>query len=571
MSDQARNLKLSTHKRGGCSPMIEHVFPQAMLLEREKQLITALSACAGAYYDFNVTKNVILGTPIQVIDGVAYSIHEAVGLPPHCPYMQVVKFWGNKLAPEEQPAFFDFFDVENLKRRYAEGKRFMTHTYWTKDVLGNPMLAEQTIQLYEDSTNGDILAITFVKDLKPLDELAAKERQARKEAEAALKLANNANKAKSTFLFNMSHDIRTPMNAIMGFANIIAENVDNPLIVQDAIAKVQKSSNILLTLLNEVLDLARIESGKQQLDSVPCDLSKLLQNIRSILESNIESANLCYEIINQLDNPLVICDQIKINQIMLNLLSNAIKFTPKGGHITFGIKQSGAVANGMAEYCLVVKDTGIGMSESFQKRAFNAFEKERSATDSGIEGTGLGLAIVKKLVDLMDGHMEMRSELGQGTEFAIYLRLPVLQAMTSKPCPTQSKNSDQLKGKRILLVEDNELNREIANLTLTKADMLVEEAENGMIAVDKLINAQPDYYDLVLMDIQMPIMDGYKATQEIRSLPQQELANIPIVAMTANSFDDDKRKAFEVGMNAHVAKPINVPKLLKVLSGLLVK
>ena len=571
MSDQARNLKLSTHKRGGCSPMIEHVFPQAMLLEREKQLITALSACAGAYYDFNVTKNVILGTPIQVIDGVAYSIHEAVGLPPHCPYMQVVEFWGNKLAPEEQPAFFDFFDVENLKRRYAEGKRFMSHTYWTKDVLGNPMLAEQTIQLYEDSTNGDILAITFVKDLKPLDELAAKERQARKEAEAALKLANNANKAKSTFLFNMSHDIRTPMNAIMGFANIIAENVDNPLIVQDAIAKVQKSSNILLTLLNEVLDLARIESGKQQLDSVPCDLSKLLQNIRSILESNIESANLCYEIINQLDNPLVICDQIKINQIMLNLLSNAIKFTPKGGHITFGIKQSGAVANGMAEYCLVVKDTGIGMSESFQKRAFNAFEKERSATDSGIEGTGLGLAIVKKLVDLMDGHMEMRSELGQGTEFAIYLRLPVLQAMTSKPCPTQSKNSDQLKGKRILLVEDNELNREIANLTLTKADMLVEEAENGMIAVDKLINAQPDYYDLVLMDIQMPIMDGYKATQEIRSLPQQELANIPIVAMTANSFDDDKRKAFEVGMNAHVAKPINVPKLLKVLSGLLVK
>ena len=485
--------------------------------------------------------------------------------------MQVVEFWGNKLAPEEQPAFFDFFDVENLKRRYAEGKRFMTHTYWTKDVLGNPMLAEQTIQLYEDSTNGDILAITFVKDLKPLDELAAKERQARKEAEASLKLANNANKAKSTFLFNMSHDIRTPMNAIMGFANIIAENVDNPLIVQDAITKVQKSSNVLLTLLNEVLDLARIESGKQQLDSVPCDLSKLLQNIRSILESNIESASLCYEIINQLDNPLVICDQIKINQIMLNLLSNAIKFTPKGGHITFGIKQSEAVANGMAEYCLVVKDTGIGMSESFQKLAFNAFERERSATDSGIEGTGLGLAIVKKLVDLMDGHIEMRSELGQGTEFAIYLRLPVLQAMTSKPCPTQPKNSAQLKGKRILLVEDNELNREIANLTLTKAGMLVEEAENGMIAVDKLINAQPDYYDLVLMDIQMPVMDGYKATQEIRSLPQQELANIPIVAMTANSFDDDKRKAFEVGMNAHVAKPIDVPKLLEVLSGLLVK
>ena len=174
-------------------------------------------------------------------------------------------------------------------------------------------------------------------------------------------------------------------------------------------------------------------------------------------------------------------------------------------------------------------------------------------------------------MDLMDGHMEMRSELGQGTEFAIYLRFPVLQAMTSKPCPTQLKNSAQLKGKRILLVEDNELNREIANLTLTKAGMLVEEAENGMIAVDKLINAQPDYYDLVLMDIQMPVMDGYKATQEIRSLPQQELANIPIVAMTANSFDDDKRKAFEVGMNAHVAKPIDVPKLLEVLSGLLVK
>ena len=454
---------------------------------------------------------------------------------------------------------------------HAEGKRFMSHTYWTKDVLGNPMLAEQTIQLYEDSTNGDILAITFVKDLKPMDELASKERQARKEAEAALKLANNAHKAKSTFLFNMSHDIRTPMNAIMGFANIIAENVDNPLIVQDAIAKVQKSSNVLLTLLNEVLDLARIESGKQQLDSVPCDLSKLLQNIRSILESNIETASLSYEIINQLDNPLVICDQIKINQIMLNLLSNAIKFTPKGGHLSFGIKQTGAVENSMAEYCLVVKDTGIGMSESFQERAFNAFERERSATDSGIEGTGLGLAIVKKLVDLMQGRMKMRSELGRGTEFAIYVHLPVLQALASKPRPTQQKSASQLANKRILLVEDNELNREIANLILAKEGMLVEEAENGMIAVDKIINSQPGYYDLVLMDIQMPVMDGYRATQEIRSLPQQELAQIPIVAMTANSFDDDKRKASDVGMNAHIAKPICVPKLLDVLNILLAK
>lgn len=550
--------------------MIEHIFPQAMLVEREKQLITALSTCAGAYYDFNVSKNIILGTPIQVIDGVAYSIHDTVGLPPHCPYMQVIQFWGSKLDPKEQPAFFDFFDVENLKRRYAQGERYMAHTYWTKDVLGNPMLAEQTIQLYEDSTNGDILAITFVKDLKPMDELAAKERQARKEAEAALKLANSANKAKSSFLFNMSHDIRTPMNAIMGFANIIAENVENPLIVQDAISKVQQSSKVLLNLLNEVLDLARIESGKQQLDSVPCDFTKLLQDILSILETNIVAAGLNYELINKLDNPVVLCDKLKINQIMLNLLSNAIKFTPKGGKISFGIEQIGPVSGGMANYCLTVKDTGIGMSESFQERAFDAFERERSSTDSGVEGTGLGLAIVKRLVDLMQGHMDMHSELGKGSEFNIYLHLPVLQTLAPQPSCAKQRTTINLSGKRVLLVEDNELNREIATLILTKEGLLVEEAVNGMIAVDMVMKSQPGYYDLILMDIQMPVMDGYRASMEIRSLSQPELAQIPIVAMTANSFDDDKKRSFAAGMNAHISKPIDVPKLLEALNELLV-
>lgn len=549
--------------------MLKNVFAPEMLQIREVQLMRALSSCAGVYYDINVTKNAIIGTPVQVIDDVEYSVLEAAGLSEDCLYTEFIEYWGKQLEPEEQGDFNDFFSVENLLKCYGEGQRRLVYTYWTQDVLGNPMLAEQSILLYEDITTKDVLGLTYVKDMKTVQELRDKEAESKRKLQQALEKAERASQAKSTFLLNMSHDIRTPMNIIMGFSDIIEKNVGNEEIVGDAIAKLKSSSEILMRLLNDALDLARIESGKVELDVVANNLRSFTTKIANIFEEGMRRNGVEFVTECNITDECLMYDSLKLTEIVVNLLGNAQKFTPAGGRVTFRVTQLGETRNGKANFEFRVIDTGIGMSEDFQKNAFNEFEREKTSTDSGLKGTGLGLAIVKRLIDLMKGEIRIVSELGKGSEMIFTLSL---QIQPQEEIDAESITPEELEtfsGKRVLLVEDNVLNREIAGGILLDEGFVVEEAENGMIAVNKVLHSKPGYYDLILMDIQMPIMDGYTATREIRGQENETLSQIPIIAMTANAFADDQQKCFNAGMNGHIAKPIVSKKMIEVVSRVL--
>lgn len=515
--------------------------------------------------------------------------------------------------------------------------------------------------------------------------------------------AENAERAKTMFLSNMSHDIRTPMNAIIGYATLAATNIDNKERMQDYLSKILSSSNHLLSLINDVLDMSRIESGRVDIEETECSLPDMLHDLRNILQSQITANQLDFYIdtIDVIDED-VYCDKLHLNQVLLNLLGNAIKFTPAGGAVSLIFRQKPGAPEGYAAYEIRVKDTGIGMSQEFLKHVFEPFEREQNSTVSGIQGTGLGMAIAKNIVDMMGGTIEVKSEQGKGTEFILNLELrlqserkkvevvkeleglhalvvdddyticdsvakmlvqlglradwtmsgreavlhakhacelgdefdayiidwqlpdfngieiarriraeigetvPIIiltaydwssiedearaagvTAFCNKPIFVSSlrdallsalgkpdenvehavlpKPDVSLKGKRILLVEDNELNREIAQEILAESGFVVETAEDGSYAVEMVANSEPGYFDLILMDVQMPIMNGYEATKAIRKLHDPKLANIPIIAMTANAFNEDKREALASGMNDHTAKPIDMEQLFETL------
>ncbi len=374
--------------------------------------------------------------------------------------------------------------------------------------------------------------------------------------------------AKSTFLFNASHDIRTPMNAIQGYARIIAENVNNPDIVQDAIQKIIQSGDMLSTLVNDVLEISRIERGKAEVEQRPMDMKVHIDKLYELFTFDMEQVGINFIMDNRIEHSMVLGDDLKLTRIAMNLLSNAKKFTPSGGTVIFGVEESGYVGD-MAYYTLYVRDTGIGMSSEFQTKAFEQFERERSSTESGVSGSGLGLAIIKRLCELMNAQYHIESELGKGTEISV--KVPLKLAKEIIVSDEGTVDYDMFRGKRILLVEDNEFNREIALYTLESANFVVDQAENGFIAVDKLLKIEPGYYDLILMDIQMPIMDGYTATKEIRNISDKKIANIPIIAMTANAFDEDKQKCLSVGMNGHIGKPLDVDVLMKEIARILIR
>ena len=389
-------------------------------------------------------------------------------------------------------------------------------------------------------------------------------------AEDALHVAESANKAKSTFLSNMSHDIRTPMNAIIGFTTLALSSITEQEKVKDYLGKILSSSNHLLSLINDILDMSRIESGKVVLEEQETNLAVLADELEHLLSEQAKAQGLELKVdYSKLRDRDVFCDKTRLNQVLLNLLSNAVKFTPAGGHVSFTLTQLEQLSPGKGVYEIRVKDDGIGMTAEFAKRVFEPFERERTSTVSKIQGTGLGMAIAKNIIDMMGGTIDLHTKKGEGTEFVLRLEL-VLQ---TQPKPVEAKqqellpeaSSESFAGKRLLLVEDNELNREIACMILCKYGFELETAENGQEAVEMVAAAAPGYYDLVLMDIQMPIMDGHEATRRIRALENPELAKVPIVAMTANAFDEDRRAAKDCGMNGFISKPINMQEVIQAL------
>lgn len=580
------------------------------------------------------------------------------------------------------------YDVEYRLLTKNDGWRwFHAAGRWSRRDDGSPI---SVVGLFVD-----------IDDEKKLKEQLEKQKV---DLEDALAAAQHANRAKTAFLNNMSHDIRTPMNAIIGFTSLAATHMDNREQVQDYLAKIATSSNHLLSLINDVLDMSRIESGKVKIEEKEVSLPEIMHDLKTIVQADITSRQLEFYIDTaDVVNEHILCDRLRLNQVLLNLLSNAMKFTKPGGIVGVRILQKGNAAAGYASYEIQVKDTGIGMSPEFLEHVFEPFERERTSTVSGIQGTGLGMAITKNIVDMMNGTISVASEVGKGTTFTVSLQfrtcsgpveqavIPQLQGLRAlvvdddfhtcssvtkmlstigmRPDWTTSGKEAVLRvqladeqgdeyaayiidwlmpdmnglevvrrirgivgdekliiiltaydwsdieeeareagvtafcskpiflselrkilespfadfheedavledhtcfeGKRILLVEDNELNQEITVEILQEAGFVIEVADDGTVAVEKMSQAESGQYELILMDIQMPLMNGYEATRRIRALDDPEIANIPIIAMTANAFEEDRQEALEAGMNGHIAKPIDVPKLLELLRELL--
>ena len=390
-------------------------------------------------------------------------------------------------------------------------------------------------------------------------------------AELAKDRAEESNQAKTTFLFNMSHDIRTPMNAIIGYTTIAGREGTTIEEMRGYLKKIDASSHHLLALINDLLDMSRIESGKMELEPVPTDLIKTFDDVRDMFATQMAEKRIDFTVdTGGITESRVLCDENRLNRVLMNLVSNAYKFTPEGGSISVTAREINADTNReISQYQFRVKDSGIGMSPEFAERVFEAFERERNSTVSGIQGTGLGMAITKSIVDLMGGVIEVETAPGVGTEFIINVAfdLPELSAPDVRDdTESEAPAAMDFTGVKLLLVEDNFVNREIATLILQESGFVLDTAENGREAVDKVTASAPGDYDAILMDIQMPVMDGYEATRAIRGLEDPALADIPIIAMTANAFSEDKKAAEAAGMNGHIAKPIDVPSMMATLA-----
>ncbi len=385
--------------------------------------------------------------------------------------------------------------------------------------------------------------------------------------------AVEGNLAKSQFLFNMSHDIRTPMNAILGYTRL-ARNEDVSDTVSGYLTKIETSGERLLDLINDVLEMSRIENGKLELAFGLADLGEIFRDMHDLFAGQMRQKGLDFSVhSDQVKDRFVWCDRKNLNRVLLNLLSNAYKFTPEGGSVSASIWETGTSDDGYASYEIRVRDTGIGMSPEFAEKMFNAFERERSSTESGLEGTGLGLAITKSIIDLMDGSIDVLTSPGGGTEVIVRFKFRLASEedleREAKDSEKEPDEAESLAGRRVLLVEDNAINAELARMILEQMGMEVDTAENGKIAVERIEQSGACAYDVVLMDIQMPVMDGYTATRQIRALSDPALASVPILAMTANAFQEDVKAAEDAGMQAHIPKPIDVDTLEKTLKTVL--
>ena len=670
---------------------------KAVMDRKERQYRIAIMSTAFSAFEFNLTQDRIEQDVTRTIDGNTVSLLEKIGLSAPCPASLCFEKWRDFILEESLEEYNDATNLENLKRRFKQGEAEVTVDYWGWTSKDQQMCVRQSFIMTRDERTNDIMVMVLSRDITAQ---VQKQREQTQALQDALMQAQHANNAKTTFLSNMSHDIRTPMNAIIGFTTLAVSHIDNKSQVEDCLQKVLSSSNHLLSLINDILDMSRIESGKVQVMEQECNISELTHNLVNIIQPQVKAKQLelFIDTLN-VNNEDVMADPLKLSQVFVNLLSNAVKYTPAGGTVSFRIQQQTTFHRGYGDYVFIVKDNGIGMTEEFIEHIFEPFEREASTTKTGIQGTGLGMAITKNIVDMMGGNISVQSEKGKGSEFRVELSLklqdveknaaqikeleglrtlvvdddcdscesvtrmlkqiglraewtvsgkeavhrakrahdegdsyhtyiidwqmpemsglevtrkirsavgqeaPIIiltaydwteieedamsagvTAFCAKPLFMSDLKSALLTanhliekekevswtvadfgGKHILLVEDNELNREIAEAILEETGFIVESAPDGTDAVEMFGKSEEGYYDAILMDVQMPVMDGYEATRTIRALSRKDAKTIPIIAMTANAMEEDKETALKNGMNAHISKPLDVELFLSVL------
>lgn len=481
-------------------------------------------------------------------------------------FPNVLSSWSDLLHPDDRDRV--------LKQYYAAiedytGKSIYDAEYrlLTRDRGYRWFRARGKLSRRKDGT--PITYVGMFVDITERKEKDEKLEEQRKLLEKALASAQKASQAKTMFLNNMSHDIRTPMNAIIGFTNLAATHLDNSELVQDYLGKIAASSSHLLSLINDVLDMSRIESGKVTLNETPCSLPQILDELHSIILADLNAKKLTFHLDDSaLIHPYVVCDRLRLNQVLLNVLSNSLKFTPDGGSIFVTAAEREGDDKDTAVYEFCIRDTGIGMAPEFLEHIFEPFERERTSTVSGIQGTGLGMSITKNLVEIMNGRITVDSRQGHGSTFTFTFPFRLCEAPEEQKAPDCTP-PQTLAGRHLLLAEDNELNQEIAVTILEEAGCTVDVASDGAQAVEKVRHCGDNPYDLILMDIQMPVMDGIEAAKAIRSMDNLHLAGLPIVAMTANAFEEDRQRVLSAGMNGHLGKPIDIGKLFSTLQNIL--
>ena len=665
---------------------------------KERQYRIAIASSAFSTFEFNLSRDQILHDIVCTLGGETHSLLERSGLSAPCAASECFAKWEDFVLPESLEIYRKIVNIDYLRKCFAQGEAEVEVDYWGSAPEHDPVCVRQSFVMTQEDDTGDIVVMVVSKEIT---DQVCRQREQTQALQDALMQAQHANRAKTTFLSNMSHDIRTPMNAIIGFTTIAVSHIDNKEQVRDCLQKVLSSSNHLLSLINDILDMSRIESGKVQINEQECNISELMHNLVNIIQPQVKAKQLELFIDTfEVTNEDVIADSLKLNQVFINLLSNAVKYTPAGGSISFRIMQKTTFRHGYGDYIFIVKDNGVGMSEEFVKHVFEPFEREATVTQSGIQGTGLGMAITKNIIEMMNGTIEVESEIGKGSTFTVTISLKLqdvernaeqikelegLRALVVDDdfnvCDSVSKMLKQLGmraewttsgreaayraklaweegdsyhtyiidwqmpetsgvetarkirsmvgsdvpiiiltaydwtdieeeakeagvtafcakplfmsdlksallaannlldnkdvpavwtqedfgGKRLLLVEDIELNREIAEMILTETGFEIESAPDGTDAV-AMVKAAPEYYyDAILMDVQMPIMDGYEATRTIRALPRRDVKILPIIAMTANALEEDKEAALQTGMNAHIAKPLDMDVLMETL------
>lgn len=422
--------------------------------------------------------------------------------------------------------------------------------------MGNRIIYHQTRIVYVYKKDRSRVAVIGTRNI---DDLIKKERMQEAKLKEAYIVAEEANKAKTDFLNNMSHDIRTPMNVILGYNELMKPYLTDPILV-DYQHKIEQSGKLLLSIINNVLDMSRIESGKMVVEERAEQIGLVVEEIENVFESSAQEKNIVFTTSVDVDHTHVLWDGFKVREILMNLVGNAFKYTPEGGHITIDVKELNCTRSGYVRIQTQVKDTGVGMSEDYLPTLFDSFSREYNTTIGKVSGTGLGMAIVKNLVDMMDGDICVKSKVGEGTCFTVTFE----HRIADEECIELNQELDVLdgksvlQGKHVLLVEDNELNAEIAMAILEQSGLILDRVEDGLACINRLSEVDADLYDLILMDIQMPNVNGYEATRRIRQFKNLKKASIPILAMTANAFEEDKKMAMEAGMNGHISKPIDV-------------